>query len=38
LQAGTVAVRARGGGDLGPMQLDALIARLRSEVDAQSTA
>ncbi len=38
VQAGTVAVRARGGEDLGPMRLDAFIARLRSEADARSTA
>jgi len=38
VQAGTVAVRARGGGDLGPMRLDDFIARLRSEADARSTA
>jgi threonyl-tRNA synthetase len=38
LQAGTVAVRARGGEDLGPMRLDDFIARLRSEADALSTA
>jgi threonyl-tRNA synthetase len=34
-QAGTVAVRTRGGEDLGAMALDALVARLRSEVNAQ---
>jgi threonyl-tRNA synthetase len=38
MQAGTVAVRARGGEDLGPMRLDAFIARLRSEAEALSTA
>ncbi len=38
VQAGTVAVRARGGEDLGPMRLDAFIARLRSEAGALSTA
>jgi threonyl-tRNA synthetase len=38
MQAGTVAVRARGGGDLGPMRLEDFIARLRSEADARSTA
>jgi len=38
MQAGTVAVRARGGEDLGPMRLDAFIARLRSEAEARSTA
>jgi threonyl-tRNA synthetase len=38
MQAGTVAVRARGGGDLGPMRLDDFIARLRSEADPRSTA
>ncbi|HSG76395.1 MAG TPA: threonine--tRNA ligase [Burkholderiales bacterium] len=34
-QAGTVAVRTRGGEDLGAMSLDAFIARLRSEAKAQ---
>jgi len=34
-QAGTVAVRTRGGEDLGAMALDALVARLRSEANAQ---
>jgi threonyl-tRNA synthetase len=34
-QAGTVAVRTRGGEDLGAMGLDAFIARLRSEANAQ---
>jgi threonyl-tRNA synthetase len=34
-QAGTVAVRTRGGEDLGAMALDAFIARLRSEAKAQ---
>jgi threonyl-tRNA synthetase len=34
-QAGTVAVRARGGEDLGSMGLDAFVARLRSEANAQ---
>jgi len=38
IQAGTVAVRARGGGDLGSIRLDDFIARLRSEADARSTA
>jgi threonyl-tRNA synthetase len=38
VQAGTVAVRARGGGDLGSMRLEDFIARLRSEADARSTA
>jgi len=38
VQAETVAVRARGGGDLGSMRLDDFIARLRSEADARSTA
>jgi threonyl-tRNA synthetase len=33
-QAGTVAVRTRGGEDLGAMALDAFIARLRSEASA----
>ncbi len=37
-QAGTVAVRARGGEDLGPMALDDFIARLQSEAEALSTA
>jgi threonyl-tRNA synthetase len=34
-QAGTVAVRTRGGEDLGAMALEAFIARLRSEASAQ---
>jgi threonyl-tRNA synthetase len=34
-QAGTVAVRTRGGEDLGAMAPDAFIARLRSEANAQ---
>ncbi len=34
-QAGTVAVRTRGGEDLGAMALEAFIARLRSEAKAQ---
>jgi len=34
-QAGTVAVRTRGGEDLGAMGLDAFIARLRSEAKAR---
>jgi threonyl-tRNA synthetase len=34
-QAGTVAVRTRGGEDLGAMALDAFIARLRSEAQAR---
>ena len=34
-QAGTVAVRTRGGEDLGPMPLEALVARLREEVVAR---
>jgi threonyl-tRNA synthetase len=34
-QAGTVAVRTRGGEDLGAMGLDAFIARLRNEAKAQ---
>jgi threonyl-tRNA synthetase len=33
-QAGTVAVRTRGGEDLGAMALDAFIARLRNEAGA----
>lgn len=35
-QAGTVAVRARGGVDLGVMPIDAFVARLREEVEARS--
>ena len=34
-QAGTVAVRTRGGEDLGAMGLDVFVARLRSEANAQ---
>jgi threonyl-tRNA synthetase len=34
VQAGTVAVRTRGGEDLGALTLDAFIARLRSEAGA----
>ncbi len=34
-QAGTVAVRTRGGEDLGAMALDAFIARLRGEAEAR---
>ena len=37
-QAGSVAVRTRGGGDLGAMSLDAFTARLRSEAQALGTA
>jgi len=37
-QAGTVAVRTRGGEDLGAMSLEAFIARLRSEAEALGTA
>ena len=37
-QAGTVAVRTRGGEDLGPMTLEAFVARLRSEAQALGTA
>jgi threonyl-tRNA synthetase len=37
-QAGTVAVRTRGGEDLGAMSLEAFIARLRSEAGALGTA
>jgi threonyl-tRNA synthetase len=37
-QAGTVAVRTRGGEDLGAMSLEAFIARLRSETGALGTA
>ena len=37
-QAGNVAVRMRGGEDLGAMALEAFIARLRSEADALGTA
>jgi threonyl-tRNA synthetase len=35
MQAGTVAVRTRGGEDLGAMPLDAFVARLHSEANAQ---
>jgi threonyl-tRNA synthetase len=35
MQAGTVAVRTRGGEDLGTMPLDALVARLKDEVAAR---
>jgi len=35
MQADTVAVRTRGGEDLGAMSLDAFTARLRSEANAQ---
>jgi threonyl-tRNA synthetase len=35
MQAGTVAVRTRGGEDLGAVALDAFIARLRSEAQAR---
>ena len=38
LQAGTVAVRTRGGEDLGAMSLEALTARLRSEMRAEAQA
>ncbi len=38
MQAQTVAVRTRGGEDLGAMSLDAFIARLRDEAGAQGTA
>ncbi len=37
-QAGNVAVRTRGGEDLGAMSLEAFIARLRNEAGAQGTA
>ena len=37
-QAGTVAVRTRGGEDLGAMPLEAFIARLRNEAGVASTA
>ena len=37
-EAGTVAVRTRGGEDLGAMALEAFIARLQSEAGAQGTA
>jgi threonyl-tRNA synthetase len=37
-QAGTVAVRTRGGENLGAMSLEALLARLRREVAARATA
>jgi threonyl-tRNA synthetase len=35
MQAGTVAVRTRGGEDLGAMSLEAFTARLLSEAKAQ---
>jgi threonyl-tRNA synthetase len=35
MQAGQVAVRTRGGEDLGAMPVDALLARLREEVAAR---
>jgi len=35
MQADMVAVRTRGGEDLGAMSLDAFTARLRSEANAQ---
>ena len=38
LQAGTVAVRTRGGEDLGAMSLEAFTARLRSEMRAEAQA
>jgi threonyl-tRNA synthetase len=38
LQAGTVAVRTRGGEDLGAMSLEALTARLQSEMRAEAQA
>jgi threonyl-tRNA synthetase len=38
LQAGTVAVRARGGVDLGAMPLEAFAQRLRLEVEQRSTS
>ena len=38
MQAETVAVRTRGGEDLGAMSLDSFIARLRSEAKALGTA
>jgi len=38
VQAGTVAVRARGGGDLGVMSLTALSERLRLEVEQRSNS
>src|SRR5690606_31433509 len=37
-QATTVAVRARGGEDLGAMSLEAFVARLASETEARGTA
>jgi len=35
MQAGSVAVRTRGGEDLGAMSLDALLARLQEEAAAR---
>jgi threonyl-tRNA synthetase len=35
-EAGTVAVRDRLAGDLGPMKLDAAVAKLREEIDAKT--
>ncbi len=37
-QAGTAALRVRGGGDLGAMPVDAIVERLRSERDARALA
>jgi threonyl-tRNA synthetase len=37
-QAGTVAVRTRGGEDLGAMKLEDFIARLQKEASVQNTA
>ncbi|GBD22655.1 Threonine--tRNA ligase 1 [bacterium HR29] len=36
VQAGTAALRVRGGGDLGAMPVDAIVERLRSERDARA--
>ena len=38
MQANTVAVRTRGGEDLGAMPLDAFTARLRSEMRTEANA
>jgi threonyl-tRNA synthetase len=38
VQAGTAALRVRGGGDLGAMPVDAIVERLRSERDARALA
>ena len=36
VEDGVVAVRARKGGDLGVMSVDALLARMREEVDTKA--